>query len=81
MKLVEFKNFLHTHDIELFDHQLRLAHFRIYKLKLKSEQMGGANVKKIKNKINNMTDSHLLNFIYAVLDKNAIKIKWILDLY
>lgn len=84
MKLIQFKNFLDEHNIELFDHHLRLAHFRIYKLKLKlnSEQLGGTNNKKnIKHKINNMSDAHLLNLIYAVLDKNTNKIKRILDLY
>ena len=44
--------------------------------------MGGTNNKKnIKHKINNMSDTHLLNLIYAVLDKNTNKIKWVLDLY
>ena len=82
MKLIQFKNFLNEHNIELFDHHFRLAHFRIYKLKLNSEQLGGTNNKKnIKHKINNMLDAHLLNLIYAVLDKNTNKIKRILDLY
>jgi hypothetical protein len=81
--LIKFKNILISNQIELFDHDLRISHFRLCNLVKNKNQIGGSNLitNGIEKKLNNMSQLHLSHLVNSLLCKNEQKINWILNIY
>ncbi len=82
--LIKFKKILSNHEIELFDHDLRISHHRLCSYMVNKKQVGGSNGfknKDISNKLENMSQIHLSHLINALLEKNNQKTNWILTIY
>ena len=84
---IEFKKILNENNIQLFDAQYRIAHHRFNHLNHinRNDQKGGSNVNLnnreiISNIIKNRPAS-LLSLINSLLNKNTIRINYIIDNY
>ncbi len=87
--LIKFKNILMTNQIELFDHDLRISHYRLCNLVKNKNQMGGTGLiingtnctYGMEKKLNNMSQIHLSHLVNSLLSKNEQKTNWILNIY
>jgi hypothetical protein len=80
--LIKFKKILSNHQIELFDHDLRISHHRLCYVMVNSKQAGGSgDFKNNTNKLEKISQIHLLHLVNALLEKNNQKINWILSIY
>jgi hypothetical protein len=83
--LIKFKNILEKNNIELFDHDIRISHYRLCNWFEKNKvQLGGAtnvNNSSISEKLKQMSQIHLTHLVYSLLNKNEQKINWILNIY
>ncbi len=80
--LIKFKNILMSNKIDLFDHDLRISHYRLCNLFKNKNQIGGSNLitNGIEKKLNNMSQLHLSHLVNSLLCKNEQKINWILNI-
>lgn len=81
---IKFKKILSNNEIEIFDHELRIIHYRLCNWEKTKAQIGGSknfNIKKMSTRLKNMSQIHLSHLISSLLIKNDEKINWILDLY
>ncbi len=84
--LIKFKNILLSNQIELFDHDLRITHYRLCNLVKNKNQMGGTSLisnstNSMEKKLKNMSQIHLSHLVNSLLSKNEQKTNWILNIY
>ncbi len=88
--LIKFKKILSNHQIELFDHDLRISHHRLSGFMISEKQTGGSHGlattgnmtnKVILGKLENMSQIHLSHLVNSLLEKNNQKINWIFSMY
>ena len=80
---MDFKKLLINKNIYLFDGQYRVVHALLNELNENTSynQSGGAIINNnIINKVNKLNSVHLLHLVNAILDKNKVKLNWILAL-
>ncbi len=84
--LIKFKNILLSNQIELFDHDLRISHYRLCNLVKNKNQFGGSTstineTSGVEKKLNKMSQIHLSHLVNSLLAKNEQKTNWILNIY
>jgi hypothetical protein len=80
--LLTFKNILNKNSIQLFDTQMRIAHFRYNQYINSMPQIGGSNLKKSSKlliNINQKNNCLLSHFIDSLVSNNLTKTKFIID--
>lgn len=80
--LLTFKNILNKNNIQLFDTQMRIAHFRYNKYINGMSQIGGSNLRESSNlliNINRKNNCLLSHFIDSLVSNNLMKTKYIID--
>ena len=84
LDFIKFKKILSNNEIEIFDHELRIVHYRLCNWEKTKGQVGGSkniNIKKMSTRLKYMSQSHLSHLISSLLIRNDEKTNWILNLY
>ncbi len=77
-----FKNILNKNNVQLFDSQIRIAHFRYNQYIKTIPQIGGSDSHDsggLLFRINQQNNSLLYHFIDSLISNNLIKTKYIID--
>ena len=79
MNFINYKHFLESKNIKLFDHEYRISYYKLLKYTQTNNMIGGGNTLSVLNSLNNKDSISLKNIVDILLSHNSHYILYFLN--